>query len=101
MFENGLSSSYRQIVFQPLTDAAAASARQYGFGYEADSQSVQLRGARVYRGDGRVDEAIESGEGPADDPSIATYTSARAPSTSSSRASNRVTWSSCAIASTT
>ena len=77
VFENGLSSSYRQIVFQPLTDAAAAAARQYGFGYEADSQSVQLRGARVYRGDGRVDEAIESGEGPADDPSIATYTSAR------------------------
>ncbi len=77
VFENGLSSQYRQIVFQPLTDAAAAAARQYAFGYEADSQSVQLRGARVYRGDGRVDEAIESGEGPADDPSIATYTSAR------------------------
>ncbi|MEO6603675.1 MAG: DUF3857 domain-containing protein [Polyangiaceae bacterium] len=77
VFENGLSSSYRQIVFQPLTDAAAAAARQYAFGYEADSQAVQLRGARVYRGDGRVDEAIESGEGPADDPSIATYTSAR------------------------
>ncbi|HEY1533954.1 MAG TPA: DUF3857 domain-containing protein [Polyangiaceae bacterium] len=77
VFENGLSSQYRQIVFQPLTDAAAAAARQYAFGYEADSQAVQLRGARVYRGDGRVDEAIESGEGPADDPSIATYTSAR------------------------
>ncbi|MEO7037344.1 MAG: DUF3857 domain-containing protein [Polyangiaceae bacterium] len=77
VFENGLSSQYRQIVFQPLTDAAAAAARQYAFGYEADSQSVQLRGAHVYRGDGHVDEAIESGEGPADDPSIATYTSAR------------------------
>jgi tetratricopeptide (TPR) repeat protein/transglutaminase-like putative cysteine protease len=77
VFDNGLSSSYRQIVFQPLSDAAAAAARQYAFGYEADSQAVQLRGARVYRGDGRVDEAIESGEGPADDPSIATYTSAR------------------------
>ncbi|HEY4105409.1 MAG TPA: DUF3857 domain-containing protein, partial [Polyangiaceae bacterium] len=77
VFENGLSSQYRQIVFQPLTDAAAAAARQYAFGYEADTQQVQLRGARVYRGDGRIDEAIESGEGPADDPSIATYTSAR------------------------
>ena len=77
VFENGLSSQYRQIVFQPLTEAAAAAARQYAFGYEADSQAVQLRGARVYRGDGRIDEAIESGEGPADDPSIATYTSAR------------------------
>jgi hypothetical protein len=62
VFENGLSSKFRQVVFQPLTDSAAATARQYGFQYEADSQRVQLRGARVFRGDGRVDEAIESGE---------------------------------------
>ncbi|HTQ03962.1 MAG TPA: DUF3857 domain-containing protein [Polyangiaceae bacterium] len=78
MFENGLSSQYRQIVFQPLTDAAAASARQYGFVYETSTQAVELRGAKVYRGDGRVDEAIEWGEGPADDPSISMYTSGRA-----------------------
>lgn len=77
VFENGLSSKYRQVVFQPLTDAAAALARQYGFGYQADSERVQLRGARVFRGDGSVDEAVESGEGAADDPSIAMYTSAR------------------------
>jgi len=38
---------------------------------------VQLRGARVFRGDGTVDEAIESGEGAADDPQVAMYTSAR------------------------
>src|SRR5205823_1597140 len=31
-----------------------------------------------YRADGKVDEAIESGEGAADNPSISTYTSARA-----------------------
>jgi transglutaminase-like putative cysteine protease/tetratricopeptide (TPR) repeat protein len=78
MFENGLSSQYRQIVFQPLTDAAAAAARQYGFVYETSTQVVQLRGAKVYRGDGRIDEAIEWGEGPADDPSISMYTSGRA-----------------------
>jgi cellulose synthase operon protein C len=78
MFENGLSSQYRQIVFQPLTDAAAASARQYGFVYETSTQVVELRGAKVYRGDGRIDEAIEWGEGPADDPSISMYTSGRA-----------------------
>jgi transglutaminase-like putative cysteine protease len=78
MFENGLSSQYRQIVFQPLTDAAAAAARQYGFVYETSTQVVQLRGAKVYRGDGRVDEAIEWGEGPADDPSVSMYTSGRA-----------------------
>jgi cellulose synthase operon protein C len=78
VFENGLSSQYRQIVFQPLTDSAAANARQYGFVYEADTQVVQLRGAKIYRGSGRVDEAIEWGEGPADDPSISMYTSGRA-----------------------
>jgi tetratricopeptide (TPR) repeat protein len=77
VFENGLSSRFRQVVFQPLTDAAAAMARQYSFMYEADQQMVQLRGARVYRADGKVDEAIESGEGAADDPSISMYTSAR------------------------
>ena len=77
MFENGLSSKFRQIVFQPLTEPAAALARQYGFQYQADSERVQLRGARVFRGDGTVDEAIESGEGAADDPEIAMYTSAR------------------------
>ncbi|MFZ5895803.1 MAG: DUF3857 domain-containing protein [Myxococcota bacterium] len=77
VFENGLSSQFHQIVFQPLTDGAAAQDRQYAFGYEADRQVVQLRGAKVYRKNGKIDEAIEWGEGPADDPTIAMYTSAR------------------------
>ncbi len=77
VFDNGLSSSFRQVVFQPLTNAAAASSRQYAFQYQADSQRVQLRGARVHRADGSVDEAIESGEAAADNPAIAMYTSAR------------------------
>lgn len=77
VFENGLSSKFRQVVFQPLVDSAAALSRNYVFGYEADSQSVQLRGARVFRRDGRVDESIETGIGAADDPSIAMYTSTR------------------------
>ncbi|MDX2053519.1 MAG: DUF3857 domain-containing protein [Polyangiaceae bacterium] len=77
VFPNGLSRTFRQVVFQPLTDTAAAELRQYAFGYEASQQSVQLRGAKVFRADGRVDEAIESGEGAADDPSISMYTSGR------------------------
>jgi transglutaminase-like putative cysteine protease len=77
VFPNGLSSTFRQIVFQPLTDAAAASSRQYAFQYQADRQIVQLRGAKVYRADGRTDEAVESGEAAANDPSISMYTSAR------------------------
>jgi cellulose synthase operon protein C len=77
VFENGLSSQFRQVVFQPLTEPAAAAGRQYGFGYESDRQVVQLRGAKVYRADGKIDEAVEYGEGSADDPSISMYTSAR------------------------
>jgi tetratricopeptide (TPR) repeat protein len=77
VFDNGLSSQFRQVVFQPLTEPAAAAGRQYGFAYEADRQVVQLRGARVYRTDGKIDEAVEYGEGSADDPSISMYTSAR------------------------
>jgi tetratricopeptide (TPR) repeat protein len=77
VFPNGLSSTFRQIVFQPMTDAAAAMGRQYAFQYQADRQIVQLRGAKVYRANGQVDEAIESGEGAANDPSMSMYTSAR------------------------
>lgn len=77
VFSNGLSSNFRQIVFQPMTDAAAAMSRQYAFQYQADRQIIQLRGAKVYRSNGQVDEAIESGEGAANDPSMSMYTSAR------------------------
>jgi len=78
VFPNGLASHFHQVVFQPLTESAAAEAREYAFGFAADTESVQLRGARVYRADGKVDEAIETGEGAADNPAISTYTSARA-----------------------
>jgi cellulose synthase operon protein C len=78
VFPNGLASRFHQIVYQPLTDSSAAESREYGFEYETDSQTVQLRAARVYRKDGSVDEAVESGAGSmADDPALAIYTSAR------------------------
>jgi tetratricopeptide (TPR) repeat protein len=78
VYENGLSSRFRQIVFQPLTDTGAALGRQYSFVFQADRQRVQLKGARVYRQNGKVDEAIESGTGAADSPELTMYTSARA-----------------------
>jgi cellulose synthase operon protein C len=78
VFPNGLASRFHQVVYQPLTDAAAAEAREYAFAFEADTETVQLRGARIYRKDGKIDEAIESGEGPTDNPSMAMYSSARA-----------------------
>ncbi len=78
VFPNGLSSKFRQVVFQPLTDEQAASGREYSFAYEADRQVVELRAAKVYRQNGRVDEAIESGEGSANNPALTMYTSQRA-----------------------
>ncbi|MBX3201485.1 MAG: DUF3857 domain-containing protein [Labilithrix sp.] len=78
VFPNGLASRFHQVVFQPLTDAAAAEAREYGFAFQADTESVQLRGARIYRKGGQIDEAIESGEGATDNPAMAMYSSARA-----------------------
>jgi tetratricopeptide (TPR) repeat protein len=77
IFPNGLARHFHQIVFQPLTDEGAARARQYSFSFRGDKQDVELRTARVYRADGSVAEAVESGEGAANDPSIAMYTSER------------------------
>jgi tetratricopeptide (TPR) repeat protein len=77
VYDNGLAGQFRQIVFQPLTDAGAATGRQYSFLFQADRQRAMLRGARVFRTSGAVDEAIESGEGPADSPELSMYTSAR------------------------
>ncbi len=77
VFPNGLASRFHQVVFQPMTESAAAEAREYAFGFQADSESVQLRGSHVYRANGEVDEAIESGDGPANNAASATYTSSR------------------------
>ena len=77
VFENGLSNRFNQVVFQPLTDEAAAEARQYFTSYEGSRQAIDLRLARVYRADGSTAESIESGEGAANNPAIAMYTSVR------------------------
>ena len=95
VFPNGLASRFHQVVFQPLTDSPLPPrAREYAFGFESDSEAVQLRGAHVYRADGKIDEAVESGEGAADNPSISTYTSARAYYVHFPRLCTRGTWSS-------
>lgn len=74
VFASGLASSFNQVVFQPLSKGSAASSQHYAFVYHADRQIVTLRAARVFRADGRVDEAIQSGEMPLNDPSINMYT---------------------------
>lgn len=78
VFPNGLSSKFTQVVFQPLTEAAAQSDRVYGFPFESDTQTVQLRAVHVYRKTGEVDDSFDSGTSGQDDPSMAMYTSASA-----------------------
>ena len=75
VFENGLSSKFHQVVFEPLTDPAAQAARNYAFGYESDSQTVQIRGVHVYRADGTIDDSFDTATFGANDPSSASYTS--------------------------
>jgi transglutaminase-like putative cysteine protease/tetratricopeptide (TPR) repeat protein len=79
VFPNGLASRFHQVVFQPLTDATAAESREYDdIAFETDSQTVQVRSARVFRKDGSIDEAVESGAGSmAEDPALAIYTTER------------------------
>jgi transglutaminase-like putative cysteine protease len=78
VFPNGLASRFHQVVYQPLTEAAAAESREYDFSYETDSETVEVRSARVYRAGGQIDDAVESGAGAmADDPTLAIFTSAR------------------------
>jgi transglutaminase-like putative cysteine protease/Flp pilus assembly protein TadD len=77
VFANGLASHFHQIVYQPMTESAAAEGREYAFGFSGDTETVQLRGSRVYRANGEIDQAIESGESGTDNAASATYTSSR------------------------
>jgi cellulose synthase operon protein C len=71
---SGQASQFKQVAYQPLTKRGATMGRQFVFSYHADRQVVRLRGARVYRKDGRVDETVATGETALNDPSINMYT---------------------------
>lgn len=74
VWDSGLASHFHQRVIQPLTEEAARRARRFAFAYHADRQAVELRGVRVFRKDGRVDETVTTGEAPLDDPELNLYT---------------------------
>ena len=77
VFPNGLASRFHQIVYMPVTDEAAQGAREFAFSYQGDRQVVTLRAAKVYRPDGKIDEAIDTGESGVANPAISMYTSTR------------------------
>jgi len=77
VFPNGLASRFRQVVYMPVTEDAAQDAREFDFAYQGDKQVVTLRAAKVYRSDGKIDEAIDTGESGVANPAISMYTSTR------------------------
>lgn len=77
VFPNGLASRFHQVVYMPVTEEAAQDAREFAFSYQGDRQAVTLRAAKVYRPDGKVDEAIDTGEAGVANPAISMYTSTR------------------------
>jgi tetratricopeptide (TPR) repeat protein/transglutaminase-like putative cysteine protease len=77
VFPNGLASRFRQVVYMPVTEDAAQDAREFGFSYQGDKQIVTMRGAKVYRADGKIDETVDTGESGVSNPAISMYTSTR------------------------
>ena len=77
VFPNGLASRFRQVVYMPVTEDAAQDAREFAFSYQGDKQIVTLRGAKVYRADGKIDETVDTGEAGVSNPAISMYTSTR------------------------
>jgi tetratricopeptide (TPR) repeat protein len=57
VFANGLSGTFRQMVFEVLTAEGAQQYRQIPVGFDQDTQRFELRAARVYHRDGSVDES--------------------------------------------
>lgn len=73
VYDNGLSSSFRQLVVQIHDVEGARQFRAYGIPYEPSVARVDVRAARVYRPDGRVLEATQQVEQPMADPAYRMY----------------------------
>lgn len=64
VYENGLGSTFRQLVAQVHNDEGARAWRTYSIQFDPSSQRVDLRLARVVRRDGRVLESVQTFEQP-------------------------------------
>ena len=74
--DNGLSSTFRQLVMQIHDREGAEAARSHAIQYEPGTQWVDIRAARVHRGD-EVLSAYRVGERSLADPAYRIYYSAR------------------------
>lgn len=78
VFENGLSSSYRQLVTQVHDAEGARAWRSYSVPYDPATQWVEVRTARVHRPDGTVLESVRHGTRALGDPRYRIYYARRA-----------------------
>ncbi len=73
VFENGLGSSFHQIVTQVHDDEGARQWRSYSIGFDPATEWVEIRAARVYRPDGTVIESVRTGTRAIGDPRYRIY----------------------------
>ncbi len=62
VYDNGLGSSFHQVVVRVDDSEGARNWRTYSIQFDPDSQRVEMRLARVYRRDGRILEAVQTYE---------------------------------------
>lgn len=62
VFDNGLGSSFHQLVVRVNDSEGARNWRSYSIQFDPDSQRVDVRLARVYRRDGKILEAVQTYE---------------------------------------
>ncbi len=75
---NGLSESFQQRIVEILDDRGAREQGDFDVRFTPDTQTVELRAARVYKADGEVQEAVSTEEESVSDPSIGMYYDVRA-----------------------
>jgi transglutaminase-like putative cysteine protease len=59
VYDNGLGSSFKQVVIEVLTEEGARRYQQYSIQYDPSGQRVDVRLARVLRRGGAVDQAVQ------------------------------------------
>lgn len=78
VYPNGLSGTFRQVVYEVANAQGARDGRAYTLRYDPSSERYELRTARVYHPDGSVDEGTQVDEfNVSSDPATRMYFSSR------------------------
>jgi len=78
VYPNGLSGTFRQVVYEVANEQGARDGRAYTLRYDPSGERYELRTARVYHPDGSVDEGTQVEEfNVSSDPATRMYFSSR------------------------